>query len=456
MSDEQELYHAADKMAADYLAHITDRPVFPGPDMVAQLEQLGGALPTQQNDPHAVLDMLSRIGGAATTATNGPNYFGFVIGALLPIAGAAERIALAWDQCASSHVNSPAMAAIEKTAGQWLLEILDLPRDTAVGFGTSATACGFSALAAAQTYLLRQSGWDLDRSGLRGAPPVRIVVPDTVHVTVKKAIRLLGFGTRDIVTVQTDDFGRMRPDALPHFDALTVLCLQAGDVNTGEFDRFSDIIPTAKAAGAWVHVDGAFGLWARASQDKRSSTDGVELADSWTTDGHKTLNTAYDSAVTICRHADLLASTMNAEAAYAPSETDAQKNLTLEFSRRAHGLGFWAVLQTLGRSGVGSMVDGYCALATQLAEGCREAGVTVLNRVVFNQVLCQLADPADTPAFLKLIEQDNAVWFGPTMWRGQPAFRLSVSSWRTDEDAIRRALDAIGRALHQLECQKNG
>ncbi|MBB4659105.1 pyridoxal phosphate-dependent decarboxylase family protein [Parvularcula dongshanensis] len=446
MEAERALWADADERAAAYIASVGRRPAFPPREAVAALDALGGPLPDGPADPAATLDLLDDIGSRATVTSNGPNYFGFVVGALLPIAGAAERLALAWNQCASSAVNSPVMDAVERTAAGWLLEVLDLPREAGVGFGTSATACGLACLAAAQTCLLEKAGWDLQRKGLRAAPQVRIVVPDTVHVTVKKAIRLLGFGTDDIVVVPTDAYGRLDPALLPALDEMTILCLQAGEVNTGEFDRFAEIVPRAKAAGAWVHVDGAFGLWVRASRDLAQLAQGVELADSWTTDGHKTLNTPYDGAVAICRRADVLARTMNAEAVYAPSEPDAQKNLTLEFSRRARGLGFWAVLRTLGRSGVADLVDGYHRRAVAISDGCRPLGVEVLNRVVFNQVLCRLESPAATRALTEAVQSDGEVWFGQTVWRGEPAFRLSVSSWRTDDASVARVLAAIGRA----------
>lgn len=283
--------------------------------------------------------------------------FGFVIGASLPATPAAERLALAWDQCASSAVNSPAAAAIEKAAARLVLEALALPRESAVGFGTSATACGLACLTAGRRTLLARAGWDFDHDSLTGAPEIRVVVPETVHVTVLKALRVLGFGTGRLVRAPCDAHGRVDPERLPPLGDRTILCLQAGEVNTGEFDPFADLIPRAKAAGAWVHVDGAFGLWARASGPARRLTDGVEDADSWTTDGHKWLNTPYDGAMAICRDAGALAAAMNADAVYSQAEPDAQKNLTLEFSRRARGLPIWAALRTLGRTGVEEMVE---------------------------------------------------------------------------------------------------
>ena len=448
--DERALTAEADQRAARYLATLADRRVFPSEDGLAGLAALGGDLPEDPSDALAVLGLLDGAGTPGTVTSNGPNYFGFVVGATLPVAAAAERLALTWDQCASARVNSPTLDAVEKAAGAWLLDVLDLPRHASVGFGTSATACGLACLAAAQTHLLERAGWDVAARGLRGAPPVRLVLPRTVHVTVLKAARLLGFGTDDLVFAETDACGRLDAARLPSLDDLTILCLQAGEVNTGEFDDFASLIPRARAVGAWVHVDGAFGLWARASSAKRPLADGAELADSWTTDGHKTLNTPYDGAAAICAHPELMARTMNAEAVYAPSEPDAQKNLTLEFSRRARGLGFWSVLRTLGRSGVETLVDRHCAHARAVAAGCERLGIDVLNRVVFNQVLCRLGDDDATKRVLAHVQGRGRVWFGPSVWEGRPAFRISVSSWRTDEAAIGLLLEELALALREV------
>lgn len=436
IEDELILLADADIRAASYLQTIETRRVFPSNEDLSRLSELAGPLPEQPSAPIQTLALLDKSGTPGTVASNGPNYFGFVIGATLPVAAATERLAAAWDQCASSYVNSPAMAVIEKTAASWLLDILDLPRKSGVGFGTSATACGLSCLATARAGLLSRQGWDIGARGLAGAPEIRVVVPTSVHVTIKKALKLLGFGLDNIVTAPVDEHGRILPDQLPPLDDRTILCLQAGEVNTGEFDRFTDIASMAKAAGSWIHVDGAFGLWARASKAKRYLSEGVDLADSWTTDGHKSLNTPYDSAVAICRDKSLMAKTMNADAVYSQSEDDAQKNLTLEFSRKPRGLGFWAALRSLGREGVEELVDQYCDRANELAHGCRDIGIPVLNRVVFNQVLCAFEDEEKTRQFVNRVQSNGKVWFGPTVWQGKAAFRLSVSSWRTGADHI--------------------
>lgn len=442
--DELALIADADARAHDYLKGIARRRVFPDAAALAALAAFDEPLPSSTSNADATLAMLDAIGTPATVTSNGPNYFGFVIGAALPASAAAERLMLAWDQCASSYDNSPVAATLERVAARWVLDILDLPHDSAVGFGTSATACTLGCLSAARRRLLERAGWDFDRDGLTGAPEIRVVVSDTVHITVKKALRLLGFGLGKLVVAPTDANGRIDPDRLPPIDSRTILCLQAGEVNTGEFDDFAAIMPKARAAGAWVHVDGAFGLWARASS-RRALTEGIDGADSWTTDGHKWLNTPYDGAMAICRDADALAEAMNSDAVYATASKDAQKNLTLEFSRRARGIPIWAALRTLGRDGVAELVDRHCDLASRLAERMRREGFEVLNRVVLNQVLFRAGDGEATAALREAVEASGEAWFAGTVWRGEPAARISVSSWRTGTAEIDRLADLLVR-----------
>lgn len=447
--EERQLLAEADRRALDYFDGIDSRPVFPPPSAIAALQAFEQPLPEQGLADQNVLRQLDEIGSPATVASNGPRYFGFVIGATLPAAAAAERMVLAWDQCASSFDNAPVADVLERTAGRWVLEALDLPRSSAVGFGTSATACTLASLSAARRALLARKGWDFDGDGLIGAPEVRVVVSATCHITVKKALRILGFGMNRLIVAPTDAQGRIDPAQLPALDDMSILCLQAGEVNTGEFDPFAELIPQAKAAGAWVHVDGAFGLWARASSSA-SLTVGVELADSWTCDGHKWLNTPYDGAMAICRDADALATAMNSDAAYASASKDAQKNLTLEFSRRARGVAIWAALASLGRDGLRSLIDRHIRQAGQLAERLRAGGYPVLNRVQLNQVLVRGDSDAQTVAIREAAQASGEVWFGPTIWQGRPAFRLSVSSWRTTDADIELLANLLLRLKRQI------
>jgi glutamate/tyrosine decarboxylase-like PLP-dependent enzyme len=449
--DEPALLADADRRAAAYLATVATRRVFPDADALAALARFDEPLPAAGRPGEDTLALLDAVGSPATVASNGPRYYGFVIGAALPAAAAAERLLLAWDQCASAWDNSPAAATLEAVAAGWVLDALDLPRESAVGFGTSATACGLACLTAARRALLARAGWDFDRRGLAGAPGVRVVVSETAHVTVRKALRVLGFGLDHLVVAPADAHGRVDPARLPPLDARTILCLQAGEVNTGEFDPFAELVPRARAAGAWVHVDGAFGLWARAAPGVAHLAAGVEGADSWTTDGHKWLNTPYDGAMAVCRDAEALAQAMNGDAVYAaagagPLGRAAQKNLTLEFSRRARGVPVWAALRTLGRDGVAAMVERHCRQARRLAGGLRAAGLEVANRVVLNQVLVRGADDAATLRARADALAPGALWFGATAWQGRPAFRLSVSSWRTTDADVDAAVAQLAAA----------
>lgn len=448
--NELDLIADADARAHAYLAGVATQRVYPDADALVALAQFDEALPDHAQDAHATLALLDDIGSPATAVSNGPRYFGFVIGAALPAAAAAERLMLAWDQCASSFVNSPVAATVEAVAARWVLDILDLPRGSAVGFGTSATACTIATLSAARQKLLARAGWDFAQDGLIGAPEIKVIVSASVHITVRKALRVLGFGMARLIVAPVDGQGRIDPAQLPAIDDRTILCLQAGDVNTGAFDDFAAIIPRAKAAGAWVHVDGAFGLWARASS-RRALTEGVELADSWTTDGHKWLNTPYDGAMAICADADALAVAMNSDAAYATASKDAQKNLTMEFSRRARGVPIWAALRSLGREGVAAMIDRHCDQAARLGERLRAGGFEVLNDVAINQVLVRAGSDAATDAIRERVTASGSFWFGPTVWQGRPAFRLSVSSWRTDDADIEALADALIAAREAVE-----
>ncbi|QGZ59168.1 pyridoxal phosphate-dependent decarboxylase family protein [Paraburkholderia acidiphila] len=435
--DELTLLADADTRGRRYVEGNATRRVYPSNEAIAALGAFDEPLPANGLPAQDTLSLLDRVGSPATTASNGPRYFGFVIGAALPAAAAVERLMLAWDQCASTFDNSPVAATVEGVAGRWVLEALDLPRESAVGFGTSATACTLGALATARRALLARQGWDFDRQGLIGAPEIKVVISELAHITVKKALRILGFGLDRIVYASVDAHGRVDAPRLPPLDDRTILCLQAGEVNTGEFDPFAPIIARARAAGAWVHVDGAFGLWARTASSAALSglTEGIEGADSWTTDAHKWLNTPYDCAMVICRDAKALAEAMNSDAAYLSASADAQKNLTLEFSRRARGIPVWAALRTLGRGGVAAMVERHHAQAQRIGAELARLGYEVLNRVVLNQVLFRCETDEQTLALRAAVQASGETWFGGTMWQGRPALRISVSSWRTrDED----------------------
>lgn len=430
ISHEVDLLEAADRRARAYTAGIGARSVFPDEAAVSALAAFDEAWPMNGMPAADTVAMLDEFGSPATVETNGGRYFGFVTGASLPAAAAAERMLLAWDNAGLAHITSPAAAKIEAVAARWVLEALDLPRQSGVGFTTSAGAGTVIALAAARRALLTRRGIDVDRDGIAGGPAVRVVVSALAHVVVTKALRVLGFGAAQVIAAPVDEFGRVDPRRLPLIDDLTIVILQAGEVNTGEFDPFAEVIPVARAAGAWIHVDGAFGLWARASKH-RALTDGVDGADSWTVDGHKWLNTPYDSAMVIVADRAQLAEAMNSDAAYSAASADAQKNLTLEFSRRPRGVAIWAALRTLGRDGVADLIERTVALAGRIADGLGDSGYTVENRVVINQVIVRAGTAADTTRIAAAAQASGRTWFGTSVWRGEPVLRISVSSWRT-------------------------
>lgn len=443
--DELAVLEDADRRARAYTAGIGSRRVYPSQEDVDALVAFEEDLPSAGHDAASTIRLLDEVGSSAAVESNGARYFGYVTGATLPVAAAADRLALAWDNSASTAFGSPATGAVEAVAARWLLEVLDLPRESAVGFSTSAGAGTVGVLAAARQHVLAQLGWDIAARGLHGAPAVRVVASELAHVVVRKALRVLGFGLDTVEWVATDEDGRIDPDALPDVDGSTIVILQAGEVNTGEFDPFEDVMARIRSTAGWVHVDGAFGLWARASA-LRGLTEGVELADSWTVDGHKWLNTPYDSAVTIVRQRQHMTAALNSDASYATSVDLAQKDLTLEFSRRARGIPIWAALRTLGRDGVAELVEHSTGLAAIIADGLRAAGYEVLNRVVLNQVLVRARTPEETARIVAAAQASGDTWFGPTVWRGQPAFRISVSSWRTGADEA----DALVRQLADL------
>lgn len=433
--------------ASRYLAGLDGRSVAPPDGAVKRLPELGGPLPDEPTGPAEVLALLDEVGSPATVVSAGGRYFGFVTGGSLPAAMAASLLAGAWDQNAALAVMSPVAAALEEIALEWLLDVLSLPAEAGGGFVTGATGANFAALAAARHAILQKQGWDVEAQGLFDAPPVTVVVGDEVHVSVLKALSLLGFGRERVVRVPVDGQGRMRPDALPELSASTIVCIQAGNVNTGAFDPAGEICAAAREAGAWVHVDGAFGLWAAAAPERAHLVAGVAEADSWATDAHKWLNVPYDSGLVFCRDAGYLRAAMSASAAAYLMEQEQREPMhyTPELSRRARGIEVWAALRSLGRSGLADLVERTCKHAGRFAEGLREAGYDVLNEVVLNQVLISFGDDEKTRRVLAGIHQDGTCWCGGTVWQGKTAIRISVSSWTTTEDDVERSLAAMLR-----------
>ena len=413
-------------------------------------------------DPLVVLDHLARVIEEGSVATPGPRYFGFVTGGSYPVAVAADWLASAWDQNGGLHVLSPAVAAIEDAAATWLLDLFGLPAASSVGFVTGATMANVTCLAAARHEVLRRRGWDVEAQGLQGAPPLHVIVGAGAHASIDTAARLLGFGTANLVRVAADAQGRMIPDALAaaiaRADGPTIVCLQAGHVNTGAFDPFPPLVDIAHRHEAWVHVDGAFGLWARAVEDDklRGLADGVERADSWGVDAHKWLNVPYDSGLAIVAHPAAHRASMAQRASYllrAEGERRDGMDWTPEASRRARAIPIYAVLRTLGRPGVSALVQGCCARARQMAALLApHPGVTILNDVVLNQVLVRFRSRGGqniTPDVIARVQQEGVCWVGGTDWNKEPAMRIAISNWSTSEADIEASAGSIKRAAAQ-------
>jgi len=442
-----ELLADAAARAQRYLAGLPGRAVAPSTAAIDALPRLGNALPEDPGDAAQVLARLDEIISPATMAMAGPRFFGFVIGGSLPVTLAANWLATAWDQNTGLHAITPGTAHIEELALDWLLDVLRLPGGAAGAFVTGATVANLTALAAARHRVLADAGWNVEADGLFGAPAITVLVGDEVHPTVLKALGVLGLGRKRIVRVPVDAQGRMRADALPAITGPSILILQAGNLNTGAFDPFEQIIPRARQAGAWVHIDGAFGLWARATRDRAALAAGCELADSWATDGHKWLNVPYDSGIAFVRDADALRAAMAVTADYLPT-TSSHRNpsdYTPELSRRARGVDVWAALATLGRTGVADMIEGCCRHARRFAEGLSAAGFPVLNDVVLNQVLVSFGTPERTQQVIAAIQQEGTCWCGITVWQGQTAMRISVCSWATRAEDVEKSLAAMIR-----------
>lgn len=458
-------------VATDYLASLATRPVGPTVDLAALRAAMGGPLPDGPSDPIEVVEGLAAAAEPGLVASAGPRYFGFVVGGGLPAALGADWLASAWDQNGGLYALSPAAAVAEEVAGQWLVELLELPTGTSVGFVTGATMANFTALAAARHGVLARLGWDVERQGLQGAPPVTVITHAGSHVTVYASLQMLGMGREGdrVRKIAADDQGRMRPDALrdalAEVDGPVIVCAQAGNVNSGAFDPFETVIPMAHERGAWVHIDGAFGIWAAAVPSIRHLMRGHAEADSWSTDAHKWLNVPYDSGLAFVRDAGAHHAAMTLGAEYYIETTGGERdsyNWTPESSRRARGFAVLAALRSLGRSGLVDLVERDCAHARRMTE-LLSAGrrVRILNDVVLNQTLVRFEADGDDPdgtagdartrAVIAAVQRDGTCWLGGTMWGGQSAMRVSISGWRTTEADIERSASAILGCLDAVD-----
>jgi len=447
------LLDAAARRAQEYLRRSTTRTVAPHTADIDALRELEEPFPELPSLPSEVLAFVDRVGSPATVATTGGRYYGFVNGGVLPAALATSWLVSAWDQNISLRVMSPAGAAFEDVALDWVIDVLGLPRAAGGALVTGATMANFCGLAAARHALLRRAGWQVEDEGLFGAPPLRVVVGDEVHISLLKALALLGLGRRRVERVPVDRQGRMRGDALPDLDDRPIVCVQAGNVNSGAFDPAREICQRAHERGAWVHVDGAFGLWAAASPRLRHHVDGFGDADSWATDGHKWPNVGYDCGIAVVRDPEALRGAMSMASAYfAPGGLREPSQYSPEMSRRARGVELWAALRSLGRQGLAALIERTAEHAGRFATGLRDRGWEILNDVVINQVLVSFGTPEVTRSTVAKIQEDGVLWCGATEWQGRTAMRISVSSWATTEEDVRVSLDAIDRAARQ--CQR--
>lgn len=454
--DVRALFESAAGHAADFRAGLPDRRVAADEATTTLREAFSGPLPSEPTAPHDVLEALVATAEPGLVATAGPRFFGFVIGGGLPAATAADIVAAGWDQCAFNEALSPAAIAVEQAAGTWLKDLLGIPDGASVGFVTGGQEANTVGLASGRHHVLEEAGWDVETNGLAGAPKVRIVAGEERHATIDRAARLLGFGTRAIEDVAADANGAIDVADLERVldgggTGPTIVCLQAGNVNTGACDDLRAACEVAHRHGAWVHVDGAFGLWAAASPSTRHLVDGIELADSWGCDGHKWLNVPYDSGFAFCARPEVHAAAVSYTAAYLTGSgagTAAGADLTLSSSRRARGFATWAALRQLGRDGVADLVERCCGHARRFAEGLDAGGLEVVNDVVLNQVLVAIGSEAATDRAIAEIQRDGTCWLGGTTWRGRRLLRISVSNWSTTASDVDRSVGAILKAAN--------
>jgi glutamate/tyrosine decarboxylase-like PLP-dependent enzyme len=452
MSDTRDLLRRTAEIAADYVESLGERPVFPRITPEQLREALGGPLPDEPLDPERVIEELAAAAEPGVVALGSGRYFGFVIGGAVPAALAADWLTSTWDQNAGLYAGGPSASVIEQVTREWLLELLGLPAEASIGFVTGTQMAHVTGLAAARFHVLDAAGWDVGRDGLTGGPRVSVLAAEKRHVTVDRALRLLGLGAPTVVAA--DDQGRLQVDALQKAfgDGPTIVCAQAGEVNTGAFDPLPEIADACEQAGAWLHVDGAFGLWAAAAPGRKHLVEGIERADSWTTDAHKWLNVPYDSGIVFCAHPESHRAAMTITASYLIQDEGGQRvrdqvDWVPEFSRRARGFAVYAALRSLGRSGIAELVERCCEGASRFAAAIVELpDVELLNEVVLNQVLFRFDSDERTDDILLRVQESGEVWMSGTTWDGRKAIRVSVSNWQTGDEEIDAAVRAFEAA----------
>ena len=446
MSDMSDLLRDAYERSIAYQQSLATRSIFPTAEALAQLTAFDEPLPAQSQSAADTLALLDSCGSPATVASTKGTYFGFVTGGVWPVAHAVNWLATTWDQNGAVYATSPVTVHLERLVLGWLIDLFQLPEHTAGAFVSGATMANLTALAAARHALLERQGWNVEAQGLFGAPEIKVIVGAEVHISVLKALGMLGLGRERVIQVPVDQQGRMLADQLPELDSHTLICIQAGNVNSGAFDPARAICEQAQAAGAWVHVDGAFGLWALASPTYARLADGFALADSWSVDAHKWLNVPYDSGIALCRHPEAQRAAMSCYASYVMvSEQREPLDYGPEISRRARIIDTWAALRTLGRAGLQELIDRTCSFARQFAQALSTAGYTVHNDVVLNQVVVSFGDAQRTTAVIEAIQRDGVLWASKTVWQGHKALRLSVAHWATTQQELDACIASILR-----------
>ncbi len=445
----------AHSYAKAYIDNVFDRNVYPSEEALSNLVNFEEDMPAQKGTSEAVLELLNTQGGPATVATLGGRYFGFVNGSSLPITLAAKTLSTVWDQAPAMQVLSPIGSKLESVVENWSRQLFGLPKQTVAGFVSGTSLANFCGLAAGRFHQLNKQNWNVNEQGLNGSPKLRIITGRQAHSTVIKAISLLGFGYKNIEWVDTDNQGRIIPSQIPKLDDSCILILQAGNVNTGSFDDFDTICKTAAENGAWVHIDGAFGLWSRATKHLTHLTKGMENADSWAVDAHKTLNTPYDSGIILCKHPEALKSALHMTGSYIIKGTERDgMYFTPEMSRRARIIELWAALKYLGKEGVNELVETMHHRAVQFKnEILKEGGFKLLNDVVFNQVLLQCETDELTQSTLLNIQQDRECWVGGSQWENRKAIRVSICSWATTEQDVSRSVASFKQSLAKAKKQ---
>jgi len=446
---EKKIFDKAIDYGYAYLDHALKRNVFPTDEAISNLKNFEEEMPLRSSNASDVIDFLNQFGAPATVSQIGGRYFGFVNGSVVPTGMAAKSLATFWDQNTAMYVLSPLASKLESIVEGWLRSVFNLPRETVAGFVSGTSSANFCALAAARYRLFKNQNWDINKKGFVNAPPIRVVTGKEAHSTVIKAITLLGFGHGNIEFIETDEQGRICPELIPELDNKTLLILQAGNVNTGSFDAFSKICDKAKKAGAWMHIDGAFGLWAGACEKLSHLTNGIEQANSWAVDGHKTLNTPYDCGIVMCSDKEALTGALHMSGGYiVVSEFRDGMYYTPEMSRRARVIELWATLKYLGREGIDQMIFEMHERAKQFAnEISATDGFTVLNDVVFNQLLVRCATDEITNKVIEHVQNERVCWVGGSTWQGKRVIRISVCSWATTADDISKSAQSFKSAL---------